>query len=278
MSRFSRHRPCSSVPNRRFSRCLCFALVVALFANQIDRPHLPVSFAVVATSNGVDSKTSPFRCSFRRSGGLGSVDCGGVIAGAGTCVGSVGLVAAVHAAGAAADSSVSSHMALPDGFSELSELPLDFDLDLKLLGDELTADTWTDSTLPIALLKRDGAVKIKIEDWKDGQTRTVSYKLPVLPGGIGARVENKYTIRADSDTALSVEISSVTYAPVIENMSVNTYYKLTKEGEALRLQVGGRMTWSKTPPKLFASPIERGIRKTQAASGMGFIEALKGRL
>jgi len=168
--------------------------------------------------------------------------------------------------------------ALPPSYKELSEASVGVDFDLKSLKEELVADTWTDSTLPIALLKRDGATRIEVQDWRDGQTRTVSYKLPVLPGGIGTRVENTYTVRAEPDDSLSLEIVSVTYAPVIENMRVHTYYKLSKQGEEVSLQLGGFANWTKSRPALFASPIERGIQKTQAASGEGFIAALKKRV
>jgi len=165
--------------------------------------------------------------------------------------------------------------ALPLSYTQLSETTLDFDLDLKSLRESLVADIWTESTLPIFLLNRDGAAKIDVQGWKEGQTRTVSYKLLVLPGGIGARVENTYTVGVDFDDILSVEIVSVTYAPVIENMRVYTYYKLVKEGAEVKLQLGGFSEWTKAPPKLFAAPIEKAILKSQTASGKGFIEALK---
>eukprot|EP00931_Biecheleriopsis_adriatica_P081863 TRINITY_DN55204_c0_g1_i1.p1 TRINITY_DN55204_c0_g1~~TRINITY_DN55204_c0_g1_i1.p1 ORF type:complete len:223 (+),score=20.20 TRINITY_DN55204_c0_g1_i1:33-671(+) len=163
---------------------------------------------------------------------------------------------------------------VPPPYRQLSQTCLGPGFDLTVLRDELLADSWTEETLPIMLLSRDGATKVDIDDWTKTGTRTVSYKLPVLPGGIGARVENTYTVHTGSDDTLSLEILSVTYAPVIENMRVHTYYKLSKENGELTLQLAGHVAWTKSPPKVFAAPIERGIQKSQTASGEGFIEAL----
>mmetsp|Transcript_34698 Transcript_34698/g.95659 ORF Transcript_34698/g.95659 Transcript_34698/m.95659 type:complete len:260 (+) Transcript_34698:84-863(+) len=165
-------------------------------------------------------------------------------------------------------------------YQQLSEKTLGAGLDLLSLKEELVAETWTESTLPVALLKNDGAVDIDVQKWRDGQTRTVSYKLPVLPGGIGARVENTYTVRWDSFLSVSLEIVSVTYAPVIQNMRVHTLYTIWKEtadAEA-KLRLEGFASWTKPPMRAFASPIERGIQKTQTGSGEAFASELRARV
>eukprot|EP00929_Paragymnodinium_shiwhaense_P102986 TRINITY_DN66253_c0_g1_i1.p1 TRINITY_DN66253_c0_g1~~TRINITY_DN66253_c0_g1_i1.p1 ORF type:complete len:247 (-),score=21.73 TRINITY_DN66253_c0_g1_i1:71-811(-) len=166
--------------------------------------------------------------------------------------------------------------ALPPSYNEIAETVLsDMEVDFRTLQQELLADSWTDSTLPVALIKRDGGTKIQVQEWQESQSRIVSYQLPVLPGGIGVRVENTYTLRDFSDTSMRLELVSVTYAPVIQNLRVHTCYQMTLEGDAAKLQVGGFSEWVKTPPPGFASPIEKGIKKSQAASCERFKQALE---